>query len=146
RTYFGFRLSISQRSELGAYTTADSRRLATSLEASEIRAVPPREGTAQPFAPLQRGIVDYIDQALIVRRALRVSGEVSQVAAGCENRGHTGNPGDFVGVLDTFQRFDHDNQHDVVIDSGAITAWYVAPHRRVKGLAATLAALAERRE
>ena len=54
--------------------------------------------------------------------------------------------GNLVRVLNTFERFDHQNQHDIIVDRRAITTRNSAPHRSVKSLAAAIAAPAQRGE
>ena len=56
----------------------DRRKLAARLETGEIRAIAPRQRTAQSDAGLDGGVVDDVDRPLVVRRSLRVAGEVAE--------------------------------------------------------------------
>src|SRR5688572_10291696 len=82
------RLSVHQRAELRGNTAGDRCRLAAGLEAGEVGAVSPGEGTTQPHARLHGGVVNDIDGALVIRRALTVAGEVAQVTARREDGRH----------------------------------------------------------
>ena len=86
---------------------------------------------------LQRRVVDDVDGALVVGRALAVPREVAEVAAGGEERRHARHLGDGVGVLQPLERLDHQDEHDVVVDrSGGSrrarrpTCWRRRPGRR----------------
>src|SRR5262249_16219795 len=63
---------------------------------------------------------------------------------GGKNGADAWNLGDGVGVLQAFQRFNHQDQNDVVVDRVAVAARHAAPHVLVEGLAATVASPAER--
>ncbi len=90
--------------------------------------------------------MDDVDLALIVRVALLVAGEIPEVAARCKDRVDALDLRDFVGVFQAFERFDHQNENDVVVDRIAITARDAAPHVRIESIPAAEAALAERRK
>ena len=57
----------------------------------------------------------------------RAMAAISFVAGG-ENRADTWNLGDFVGVLETLKRFDHQDQNHIIVDGIAISTWHAAPH------------------
>ena len=90
--------------------------------------------------------MDDVDLPLVVGIALLVAGEIAEIAAGREDRMHARHLGDLVGVLQSLQRFDHQDQHDIVVDGVAIAAGNIAPHVGIERVAAAEAALAERRE
>src|SRR6188474_660669 len=116
------------------------------LEAREVGAFAPRKRSAQTLARAYRGVVDDVDQPLVVRRALRVARKVAEVARGREERRHAGNLGDLGGVLHAFEGLDHQDQDKVVVDRLAVSAWHAAIHVGRKRIAAAVAAPAERRE
>ena len=95
---------------------------------------------------LSRRVVDDVDRALVVRRALTEAGEVAEIAAGGEYRVDAGHLRDLVRILQSVEGLDHLDQHDVVVDRVAIAAWHVAPHSRIERLPAAVAAAAERRK
>ena len=90
--------------------------------------------------------MDDVDGPFVIGRSLAVPGEVSEIAARRKDRGHSRNLGDLVGVRKTLERFDHQNQHHVVVDGVSISARHAAPHRGVERLAPAVAAAAERGE
>ena len=120
--------------------------LAAGLEAGEVRPVLPRQRSAQLLAGLDRGVMDDVDLPLVVGIALLVAGEIAEIAAGREDRMHARHLGDLVGVLESLQRLDHQDQHDIVVDGVAVAAGDIAPHVGIERVAATEAALAERWE
>src|SRR5688572_15897759 len=75
----GLRLGIREGTEFGGDTAGDRRRLTAGLEAGEVRPIAPRERTAQPFARLDRGVMDDVDRALVVRRSLSIPRKVAQI-------------------------------------------------------------------
>ena len=90
--------------------------------------------------------MDDVDRALVVRLPLAEAGEVAEVATCREHRRDARNLRDRFGVLEALERFDHQDQHEVVVDRLPVAAGHAPPHRRVERLAATVTALAERRE
>src|ERR1700730_6973487 len=70
RPHLGLGLGIGEGAELRRNAAGDRRRFAAGLEAGEVRPVTPRDGTAQPNAGLDRGVMDDIDRALVVGGAL----------------------------------------------------------------------------
>ena len=90
--------------------------------------------------------MDDVDRALVVGIALAETGEVAQVAAGREHGADARHLRDRLGVLQPFERLDHENEDEVVVDGLPVAARHAAPHGAVKRLTAAVAALAERRE
>ena len=76
-------------------------------------------GLAQFDACFDCGVVHDIDGALVIRIALFETGEIADVTTGGEDGGNTRHLGDFIGVFQTLQRFDHQNQHQVIVDGVA---------------------------
>src|SRR5687767_1826247 len=74
RADFRLSLCVVEVAELGPCAARDLRHLVAGLEAREIRTVPPGKRTAQLHPGLDRGVVDDVDRALIVRRARREAG------------------------------------------------------------------------
>src|SRR5262249_43533989 len=103
RTDLRLALRIRQVAELGAHAAGDCGRLASGLEAGEVRPIAPRERTAQPDTGLDRGVVHDVDRALVVGRALAESREVAEVAARGEHRRDARHFRDLVGVLQPFE-------------------------------------------
>src|SRR5438445_2049989 len=143
RTDLGLALRVGERSKLGRDAARDCGGFAASLEAGEVRPIAPRERTAQPHLRLDRRVVDDVDRALVVGRALAVAREVAEIAARREHGGDAGNFRNLVGVLEALQRLDHFDEHDVLVDRVAIAAGHAAPHPAVERLAAAVAAPAE---
>src|SRR5262249_33984499 len=83
---------------------------------------------------------------LVVWSPLPEPAKVPEVAARRENSTDAGHFRDLIGVFQTFECFDHQDQHDVVVDSVAVTAWYAAPHAGVEGLATAVTAAPKRRK
>src|SRR4029453_2168943 len=138
-TDFNLSLRIGQRPELGGNASRDRRRFAGRLEAGEVRTIPPREGTAQPHAGFERRVVDDIDRALVVWRALAIAGEIAKISTRREHGRNAGHFGDLIRVLEAFERFDHQNQDDVVVDGLTVATWDPSPHRRVRALSSAAA-------
>ena len=90
--------------------------------------------------------MDDVDRSFVIGRALGVAGEVSKISACSENRSHSGDLCNGVSVLQAFKSFNHQDQHDIVINSVAITARNIAPHCGIECLAASIAAFSQRRK
>ena len=132
RTHVGLALGIRQRSKLRGHATRDRRGLTPGLEAGEVGTIAPRNRATQTDARPERRVVDDVDGALVVGRALPEPGEVAEVAACRKQRRDTRHLRDLVGVLQTFERFDHQDEDDVVVDGVAIAAGHAAPHPTVE--------------
>src|SRR5688572_3047385 len=115
RPYLGLSLRIRKVPKFRRHTAANRGRLAASLETREVRAIAPRERPAQANARLDRRVVHDVDRALVVRRALAIAGEVAEVAARRKARADAGHLRNLLGVLQTVERFDHQDQDDVVV-------------------------------
>src|SRR5262245_3801726 len=87
-----------------------------------------------------------VDGALIIRLALTKTREVTEITTGRENGSDAGYLCNSVGILQPFKRFDHQNQHDIVIDRVSVAARNVSPHGCVEGLPATVAASSKGRK
>src|ERR1700733_15602343 len=146
RADFGFALCVLQRSQFGGNAAGNGCRLTRILEAGEIRAVAPCKRPAQPLSRTNRRVVYYVDQPFVVGCALLIAREIAQISAGCKDRGHTRNGGDFACRHRAVERLDHLDEHNVVIDGIAIPTRDIPPHRRIKSLSATQAAFSERWE
>src|SRR5262249_57328454 len=96
-----------QRTELGGHAARDGGQLAGGLEAGEVRPIAPRERAAQPHTRLDRRVMDDVDRALVVGRALLKARKVAEVAACGEDRRDAGYLRDLVGVLEPLERLDH---------------------------------------
>ena len=119
-------LCVCERTQFRSNAARDCRGFAARLEAGEIRAIPPGEWSAQSHAGSDGGVVDDVDRPLVIRRALAVSGKVSEISACreyCRDAGHFRNG---ICVFQSFKSFDHQDQHDIVVDRVAITARYIA--------------------
>src|SRR5262249_49062768 len=144
--YFRLRLRISKRAEFGRHATRDCGHLASGLEAGEIRTITPRQRPAQPHACFESSVVNDVNRPLVVRCALPVAAKIAEISAGGEDCRHPGNLCDSIGVLQALERFDHQDQYDVVVDRVAISAGYITPHCSLKSLAAAVTAPTKRRE
>src|SRR5262245_21216488 len=145
-SYFGLRLRIGKRTEFGGHATRDCGHLASGLEACEIRPISPGQRPAQPHTCFKSSVVNDVNRPLVVGCALPVAAKIAEISAGREDCCHSGNLCDLIGVLQSLERFDHQDQHNVVVDRVAISAGYVTPHCCLKGLAAAVTASAKRRE
>src|SRR6185312_6514188 len=145
-TRLGLALCVLQISKLSRDTARDGSSLARILEAREVGTIAPRERTTEALPGRQRGVVDNVDEALVVGRALAIAREIAEVSAGGEDRIHARNCCDLPRVLRALDSLDHLDQHDVLVDRVAIAAGHAAPHIRIERLSAAVAALAERRE
>src|SRR5690242_8843093 len=87
-----------------------------------------------------------IDQALVIRIALFVAREITEIRTGGEKCVHTLNGRDLARLLRAADSLNHLDQHHVVVNRIAVTAWNRAPEIRRIGLSLSLAALAERRK
>src|SRR5450631_2205557 len=146
RPDFGFGLRVLEGSKFVCDAAVDDRCLAAILEASEVRPAEPGEGATETLASFECGVVDDVDEALIVGRAFSVAGEISQVAAGGKDRGDAGNGCDLWCVLHSIDRLDHLDEHHVLVDGVAIAAGNAAPHFGFEGLATSETALAKGRK
>ena len=144
RANLGFPLRVREWTELGCNAPGDRGSLAAGLEAREVRPIAPRQRAAQPHTGLECGVVNDVDRPLVIRRALPITREVTQIPTGCENGCYAWDLGDFVGVLEALEGFDHQDQHNIVVDRLSITARHSTPHRGVERLAAAIAAPSER--
>src|SRR5262249_34469382 len=146
RPYFGSRLRVRELAQLDLHASCNGRHLITSLKAGKIRPVLPRPGTAQFHARLDSGVMDNVDLPLVIRIALLVATEIPEIPARSKNRVYARNLGDFVGVLQSFKGFDHQNQHHIVIDGVAVAARHIPPHIRIESSPAAETALTQRRK
>src|SRR5690606_35915691 len=133
------------RIQLRLRAAPDRRRLGAGLEAVEAVAIAPAQRAAQSDAGLHGGVMDLGDQHLVFRVALAIAREIAEIAARREDGADPGDLRDLARVLHAFQRLDHDDQDDVVVEGRAITSGHVAPNLR-GALAAARAAPAHRRE
>src|SRR5438132_9143090 len=76
RSDFGFPLRIGQIAEFNSRSARDLGHLVARLEAGEVRPFPPSERAAELLAGLDRGVMDDVDRALVVRITLPVTGEI----------------------------------------------------------------------
>src|SRR6266481_3416671 len=146
RPYFGLCLRVRELAEFDLHTSRDGGHFVTGLEAGEIRPVLPRPWATELHAGLDGGVVHDVDLALVVRIALLVAGEIPEIAARGKDRVHPRNLGDLVGILEAFQRLDHQDQHYVVVDGVPVAAGHVTPHVRIEGKPAAETALTQRRK
>src|SRR6266436_7947829 len=119
RAYFGLCLRVCELAEFDLHASRDGGHFVTGLEAGEIRPVPPRPGATEFYAGLDGGVMHDVDLALVVRITLLVASEIPEIAARGKNRVHPWNLGDLVGVLEAFQRLDHQDEDNVVVDGVA---------------------------
>ena len=91
---------------------------------------------------LEGGAMHDVDQALIIRRALGITGEIAQIARGREDARDAPGRRDPVRIGDTIQRLNHQNQNEVFIDGLAIQV--VGKPRPLGRADAAAAALAKR--
>src|SRR5262245_8440080 len=144
RPYFGLALRVRERPQFCRNTTRDRGGLAARLEAREVRTVAPRNRSAQTNTRLQRRVMDDVDRALVVGCALPEPGEVPEITARGKQRRYARHLRDLVGVLQPFERLDHQDEHDVVVDGVAVSSRTVAPHAGVERVPAADTATAER--
>src|SRR6266545_5404982 len=93
RTDHRLGLGIGEWTELVFDAARNRGGLAACLEAREVRAIAPRERSAQPHLGFDGGVVHDVDRALVVRRALPIAREIPEIAAGREDRRDSGHLG-----------------------------------------------------
>src|ERR1700722_15169998 len=76
---FRFGLRIFQRSKLSSHSPFDCRRFAAVLEAGEVRTIEPREWAAQSLSGGERGVMNHINQALVIGISLLVPRKITKV-------------------------------------------------------------------
>src|SRR3954471_9906836 len=76
---FRHRLRVGERPEFRADAAGDRRGFAAVLEAREIRAIAPRERSAEANTRLHGRVMDDVDGALVVGRALPIPRKVSEI-------------------------------------------------------------------
>src|SRR5205807_8237988 len=138
RSDFGFPLRIGEFTKLGACAARDLSNLVAGLEAGKVRPVLPGERAAELHAGFDRRVVHDVDGALVVRRPLRETRKIAEVAARREYRGDARDLGDLVSVLEPFERLDHQDQDEIVVDGLAVATRDAAPHLRSECSAAAL--------
>src|SRR5919106_3851290 len=146
RSDFWLALRIRQRTKFRGGSARDRCGFVACLEAGEVGPVAPGQRTTQSHARLHRGVVNDVDRALVIGGSLLEARKVPEVAAGGEDRRDTRNLCDLVGVLQAFERLNHEDQHDVGVDRVAVPSGNATPHRDVERLATALTAPPERRE
>src|SRR3954470_11901666 len=90
--------------------------------------------------------MDDIDRSLVIRASLSVTGEVSEITARSKDGSHSGHLGNRIGILESLEGLNHEDQHNIVVDGIAVAARDVSPHCRVEGLAASIAPFSEGRK
>src|SRR5688572_18342767 len=86
-SHFRLGLGVRERSQLRRNPARDRGQLAPRLETREVGPVAPGERTAEPHARFDRRVVDDVDRALVVGRALLKPRKVAEVpACGKERR------------------------------------------------------------
>src|SRR5207244_6142397 len=96
---------VGERTKFSGHATGNRCRFAAGLEAGEVRTIAPGERSTQSDAGLDRGIMNNVDRAFVIRSALPVAAKISKISAGSEAGCDAGNFRDRVRVLEPFKCF-----------------------------------------